>query len=136
MKRTRRWTALGVAVALTPSLAPGALDLGCPHHADLAGHGAHAPPADAHGPHAGTMAEGPASRAPEPSPPAPCTCLGKCSTSSPATSPPEASVLSFGRGAPAAAVPLSSGLAAATRAPYVLPFANGPPGPRFEHATH
>ncbi len=127
--RTRRWTALGLAVALSPSLAPGILELGCLHLAELECRGAR-------GPHAGMMAELAASRAPEASAPAPCTCLGESSTSSSATSAPEGSVLFLDLDSPAAAViPLSSGLAAATHAPYVLPFANGPPGPQSKHAA-
>lgn len=130
-----RWTSAVVALVLLPSMAPDLFDLGCPHHlghadaeehahqaahhgtaADHAGDGEHTPAlAGGHDAHDGTL-------------PPPCTCVGSCPTSAGPSAPSGAAAI-----APALRATVSTRTvpaldrAPARRAPYTLPFANGPP---------
>ena len=122
-----RWMSAVVALVLLPSLASDLLGLGCPHHIEheAAHPGAAAgdePGAGHRAAHAGGHDAG------EGALPPPCTCVGNCPTSAGPSAllgrAATAAVLRatvFTPSAPAAqrvAVP---------RAPYALPFANGPP---------
>lgn len=130
-----RWMSAVVALVLLPSIAPDLFDLGCPHHvghkhaeghtreanhhgasAHHAGAGAHPRAADyGHHSHHGTV-------------PPPCTCVGSCPTSAGPSTPAGPVAI-----APAFQATVSAGTTAAhdraptRRAPYTLPFANGPP---------
>ena len=130
----RRMSAV-VALVLPPSIAPDLLDLGCPHHighSDGQGHvheefhhGAAAHHAGS-SEHLGTLAGG--LDAHGGTLPPPCTCVGSCPTSAGPSAPsgPAATAPAVHATVSTRTTPTLDRVAA-RRAPYVLPFANGPP---------
>ena len=130
-----RWMSAVVALVLLPSIAPDLFDLGCPHHlghADAEGHahepvhhGAAADHASA-GDHLAALAGGHDAR--DESLPPPCTCVGSCPTSAGPSAPsgPAATAPAFQATVSAGTTPARD-RTPTRRAPYTLPFANGPP---------
>lgn len=140
-RRAMRLLGVIVALVLSPSAVPWIPGTGCPHHMGPGAHGAQA----AEGPggavdgngrntgghaahHGGPLAEGhgPDSGSSHTTPP--CDCLGKC----PVPAGPALPATDGLRPASQALVVASSGPRASPRlpfgrAPYTLPFANGPP---------
>ena len=136
-----RLLGLLVVFVLSPTLAPWLPGLGCPHHdgtatghpshhsAPHAGGGTHGDGEGTHG-HGDGAAGAPSSdhhSGPRTAPP-PCDCLGKCPTSAGPIYPSahqaepvaQSSVATAPRRDPASRI-------APSRAPYLLPFPNGPP---------
>lgn len=140
-RRGMRLVGLVVALVLSPSAVPWVPGTGCPHHTGTGGHGAHPADArdaviDAHADtagehaarHGGRLAEG---HQPDSGPshaPPPCDCLGEC----PVPAGPALPATHGLRLESQALVAASSGPSPSSRlpfgrAPYTLPFANGPP---------
>lgn len=137
-----RWMSAVVALVLLPSIAPDLFDLGCPHHIGHADAEGHARDADHHGhdaDHHGPIADHAPARehlaaraggydAHDGTLPPPCTCVGSCPTSSGPSAPssPVATAPAFRAAVSSRATPTLERVAD-RRAPYTLPFANGPP---------
>ena len=130
-----RWTSAVVALVLLPSIAPDLFDLGCPHHLGHADAEEHAHEAVHHGAAADHTSAGEHIPALAASPdaqdgslPPPCTCVGSCPTSAGPSVPagPAATTPAIQATVSARATPTLD-RAPARRAPYTLPFANGPP---------
>ena len=130
-----RWMSAVVALVLLPSIAPDLLDLGCPHHLGHADAEGHAHEADHHGApahhapagdHLAVLAGG--HGADDGTLPPPCTCVGSCPTSAGPSAPsgPAATAPAFRATVSTRTIPTFERVAA-PRAPYTLPFANGPP---------
>lgn len=129
-----RMLSLLVVFVLSPTLAPWLPDLGCPHHDGLAaGHASHhgAPHAgggtDGHGAGAAGLPSSDHHSGPRAAPP-PCDCLGKCPTSAGPVQPSAHQAEPFAHSAVRTVFrrdPTSR--TSRIRAPYLLPFPNGPP---------
>ena len=142
-----RLVSLVVAVVLSPSVVPWVPGTGCPHHTGTGAHSAesadgHAGPTDGHGAtaaghgnaagehaaHHGARLAGHGPDSESSHAPPPCDCLGKC----PVPAGPALPVTDGLRLASQTFVAASSGPSASPRlpfgrAPYTLPYANGPP---------
>ena len=129
-----RWMSAVVALMLLPSMAPDLFDLGCPHHLGHTDAEGHAHDADHTGPGANHLAgkhfaaRAGGHDAHDGTLPPPCTCVGSCQTSSGPSAPsgPAATAPAFRATVSARARPALERVAD-RRAPYTLPFANGPP---------
>lgn len=148
-RRGTRLRGILVAFVLTPSVVPWVPGAGCPHHRGPGGHGAHSAGAPGgavegaisghvggHGNttgghaahHGGRFPEG---HGPDSEPtrtPPPCDCLGQCPVpAGPALPVTHGLLLASQSLVTASSGPSASSRLPFGRAPYMLPFANGPP---------